>query len=112
MSRSILLVDDEPAILKTLTAVFSQRGWTTFNAPEGAAAIRIYDEEQPNVVLLDVNMPGLRGTEVLRLILARDPDAAVVMLTGAGDIATSVEAMQIGAENFLAKPPDLAQLLA
>jgi two-component system response regulator HydG len=110
VTRSILVIDDDPGILRVLTAQFRTRGWRVFQSADGMSGLATYEQEQPNVVLLDYDMPQVSGLEVLRLILGRDPDAAVIMLTGAGDIQLSVEAMRMGAENFLTKPVEMIQL--
>jgi DNA-binding NtrC family response regulator len=110
MTQSVLLIDDDVSVVRTLRSFFTARGWKVSHASEGLSGVALYEEDQPNVVVLDVNMPGVSGIEVLRLLLSRDPDAAVIMLTGHGDIEMSVDAMRIGAENFLTKPADLEQL--
>jgi DNA-binding NtrC family response regulator len=110
MSRKVLLIDDDQSVLKTLGAFFTSSGWQVSGASDGISGIAAYERDQPSVVVLDAKMPGVQGIEVLRVLLARDPDAVVIMLTGHGDIEMSVEAMRIGAENFLTKPASLEQL--
>jgi DNA-binding NtrC family response regulator len=110
MTRSLLMIDDDAAVTSIVTRMFASKGWVTFSASEGLAGVALYEQERPNVVICDVGMPGVSGIEVLRLLLSRDPDATVIMLTGGGSIEMSVEAMRIGAETFLTKPPDSAQL--
>src|ERR1041385_1897028 len=110
MARSILLVDDDATVQKTLAAFFASRGWTVHRASDGIAGLAVFEREQPDVVVLDVHMPGPSGIEVLRALLTRDPDATAIMLTGHGDIEMSVEAMRIGAETFLTKPTELEPL--
>ncbi len=72
----------------------------------------LYARKRPDFVVLDVAMPGLSGLQVLEILKSRDPDATIVMLTGGGDIATAVEAMRAGAENFLTKPWQTEHLVA
>ena len=110
--RSILIVDDDPALLKGLVAVFERRGWAARGSADPWAAIDIYDRERPEVVLLDVDLPHLSGMRVLELLRERDPDVVVVMLTGRAEVATAVDAMRLGAENFILKPADTAHLEA
>lgn len=110
MPKSILFIDDDAAVVKTLSAFFVSCGWRATGAHDGISGVSAFEQEPPDVVVLDVVMPGVSGLEVLRLLLSRDPDVAVIMLTGHGDIAMGVEAMRIGAENFLSKPVDLEQL--
>jgi DNA-binding NtrC family response regulator len=103
-SRTVLLVDNEPNVLAVVGDLFEQRGWKVISATDGRAGIELYEREQPDLVVLDVAMPGMHGLRVLEILRDRDPDATIVMLSGAGDIATAVEAMQLGAENYLVKP--------
>jgi DNA-binding NtrC family response regulator len=110
MSRSILLVDDDPEVLNLLSKFFEKEGWTVLRAMEGKSCAEQYERERPDIVILDVNLPGLSGLKLLEVLRARDADATIIMLTGHGDIATAVEAMQLGAENFLTKPVELAHM--
>ena len=112
MSRSILLVDDDPEVLGVLSKFFERAGWQVGRAADAKTCADLYERDRPDVVVLDLNLPGLSGLKVLEVLRARDPDATVVMLTGHGDIATAVEAMQLGAENFLTKPVELAHMMA
>ena len=112
MSRSVLLVDDDPQIVGLLNKFFEREGWQVFRAVDATQCADIYEREHPDVVILDLDLPGLSGLRVLEVLLARDPDATVIMLTGHGDIATAVEAMRLGAENFLTKPVELAHMAA
>lgn len=110
MSRSILLVDDDPAVLDVLTRFFTREAWDVSRAVTGAGAIEQFDRERTDLVLLDLDLPDTSGLPVLERLRHRDPDVTVVMLTGHGDIQTAVEAMRLGAENFLTKPVELAHL--
>jgi DNA-binding NtrC family response regulator len=110
MSRSVLLVDDDPAIVRLLARFFEGQGWETHHALSAEEGIRLWDERHPDLVLQDVNLPGLGGLDALEVLVSRG--ATVVMLTGQGDVDTAVEAMQVGAEGFLTKPVDFAHLLA
>ena len=112
MSRSILVVDDDTAVLDLLTRFFEKRGWAVSRAVTGAGALEQYDRDRTGLVLLDLDLPDTSGLPVLQRLQERDPDLAVVMLTGHGDIETAVEAMRIGAENFLTKPVELEHLAA
>jgi DNA-binding NtrC family response regulator len=112
VSRSLLLIDDDAEILGVLGRFFERKGWDVLRAAEPRGAAAIYERERPDLVLLDVNLPGMTGLQLLDLLRARDPDATVLMLTGMTDIATAVEAMRLGAENFLTKPVELAHLEA
>lgn len=112
MHRSILIVDDDPAVQRTLALLFQRHEWRVLRAADGASGIDLYEREFPDLVLLDVHMPGLKGTQVLHVLRDRDPDATVLMLTGHADVPMAVEAMQAGAEAFLEKPISVDHLLA
>jgi two-component system, NtrC family, response regulator AtoC len=109
---SILLVDDDPAILDLLTRFLDRRGWHVYRSATGTGAIRTYEEESPDLVLLDLELPDLNGIPVLGRLRELDEDVTVIMLTGHADVETAVEAMRLGAENFLTKPFELDHLAA
>lgn len=112
MTKTILLVDDNEAVLLPIRRYFVQQGWTVWEVHEGREAYEVFGRESPDVVLLDLRLPGMGGLELLELFKRDDPDVAVVMLTGNADLETAVEAMRLGAENFLAKPIRLPHLSA
>ena len=104
MSRIILAVDDDRSILRFIGALFSSGGWTVLQAENGPTGYEIFRRESPDIVLLDLHLPGIGGMDLLEILKRDDPEVAVVMLTGNADLETAVEAMRQGAENFLAKP--------
>jgi DNA-binding NtrC family response regulator len=108
--RHLLLVDDDPGILNSLSTFFERQGYSVARAETGAAGIQAYRQREPDLVILDLVLPDMTGIAVLEEL--RKYNATVVMLTGQGDIPTAVKAMQLGAENFLAKPPDIPHLTA
>jgi DNA-binding NtrC family response regulator len=110
MSLSILLVDDDPAILKSVGRFLEQSGYEIGHASNGHEGLARYDDLGFDIVILDLKLPDLYGIEVLKQLCARD--AAVILLTGHGNIETAVQAMQIGAEDFLTKPVDMTHLTA
>ncbi len=110
MSRSILLIDDDPDVIRSLGRFFERSGWEVFRAMTGEEGLRTYEACRPDLVLLDLLLPGISGIDVLEVLVPRG--ATVVMLTGHGDIESAVEAMKVGAENFLPKPVELAHLAA
>ena len=112
MTRSLLLVDDDPQIVNVLSKHFERDGWTVLRAGDASSCAENYERERPDVVVLDLQLPGMNGLQLLEVLLARDPDATVIMLTGHGDIETAVQAMRLGAENFLTKPVELAHMSA
>jgi DNA-binding NtrC family response regulator len=110
MAGSLLLVDDDPAVLKGLGDAFETLGYEVWREATGEGAVAAYATHRPDVVLLDLWLPDGDGLGVLEQL--RRLDAAVIMLTGHGDVPTAVRAMELGAENFLTKPVDLPHLAA
>jgi DNA-binding NtrC family response regulator len=110
MNRSILLVDDDVEVLNMLGKFFERESWQVMRAADAQSCADIYEREHPDVVVLDLDLPGLSGLKLLEVLRTRDPDATIIMLTGHGDIATAVNAMQLGAENFLTKPVELSHM--
>lgn len=110
MPDSVLLVDDDVGVLRALGQVFERGGYEVARELDAEAGLAAYDRLRPEVVVLDLHMPGMNGLEALAHF--RERNAAVILLTGHGDVATAVQAMQLGAENFLTKPVDLDHLLA
>ncbi len=112
ISRSILIVDDEAPLRERLIRALSDRGLDARGAADGEAALALAREESPELAVVDLRMPGRGGLEVVRELLAIDPATKIVVLTGYGSIATAIEAMRIGAVNYLQKPADTDQILA
>jgi DNA-binding NtrC family response regulator len=112
LNRTILLVDDDAEVLGLLGRFFERTGWQVQRAAEAAGAISLYERDRPDLVLLDIGLPGLSGLQCLEVLRTRDADATVIVLTGQADVATAVEAMRLGAENFLTKPVELPHLEA
>src|SRR6185503_14465205 len=108
MADSILLIDDDIAVLRAIGAFFEQRGWDVFRELSGEAGIATFERALPDVVVVDLNLPGMDGLDVLERLRGRE--TAIIVFTGDGDVRTAVSAMQAGAENFLTKPVDLGHL--
>ncbi len=107
----ILIVDDEESIGDALKQVFEYEGHRVRVARNGPDALAMMEDPPPDVVFLDVKMPGMDGLEVLDRIRAEDPQALVVMISGHGTIDTAVDATRKGAYDFLEKPLDTDRLL-
>lgn len=110
MPDSVLLIDDDVGVLRAVGTVFERAGYEVARELDAESGLAAYDRLRPEVVVLDLHLPGMDGLEALRRF--RERNAAVILLTGHGDVATAVQAMQLGAENFLAKPMDVEHLLA
>lgn len=108
MPGSILLIDDDVSLLRSLGAYFEQRGWDVHREMSGETGLTTHDRTLPDVVLVDLHLPGIDGLEVLERL--RGKGAAVIVVTGDGQVPLAVQAMRNGAENFLVKPIDLDHL--
>ena len=107
----LLIVDDEASIRDVLRQLFEYEGHAVAVASDGMDALSMLEGSAPDVVFLDVKMPGLDGMEVLERIRERRPHQIVVMISGHGTIDTAVEATRMGAYDFLEKPLDSDRLL-
>ena len=110
--RSVLVVEDDLAVGKVLFALLKQAGYRVRHVTSGASALVAIGEASYDVVLSDLRMPGMDGMELLVALKEHDPALPVIMLTGHGTIALAVEAMRLGARNFLTKMPSREDLLS
>lgn len=111
-SRSLLLVDDSYAFRERLARAFRDRGLDVRAAANYDEAMALAREESPELAVVDLRMPGRSGLELLRDLKELDPSISVVVLSGFGSIATAVDAVRLGATNFLPKPADADDILA
>lgn len=109
--EKILLVDDEEEFTKTLSERMESRGLVARTATSGQEALEKVGAEKFDAIILDMQMPGLDGIETMRRMLENNPDLQIILLTGYGTVEKSVEAMKIGAKDFLEKPANIEQLL-
>ncbi|KPJ78142.1 MAG: histidine kinase [Deltaproteobacteria bacterium SG8_13] len=100
----ILLIDDETDILRVLSLSLKADGHEVLTATEGQQGLAIFEEEKPDIILTDVKMPGMDGIDVLRAIKQHGDESEVIIVTGHGDIDTAIEALQLGASDFINKP--------
>lgn len=107
----VLIVDDERDFLEALVARFRLRGFEAKGASDGQAALESLGKDSPEVVVLDLKMPGLDGLEVLRQIKRNHPKVEVVILTGHGSSEAGMEGVSLGAFAYLVKPVKLAELI-
>ena len=107
----ILLVDDEEEFLKLLSKRLEVRGLNVSHVPSGEEALARIEGQNFDVIVLDLAMPGIDGIETLRQLKEKDPDSEIIMLTGHATVHNGIEAMKLGAEDFLEKPVDLGVLL-
>jgi DNA-binding NtrC family response regulator len=106
-AKTILMVDDEPAVLFGYARYFAKAGYETADAGTLAEARRSVMSRRFDAVLLDLNLPDGNGLEWIRSLREDQPEIAIIVITGQGDVPTAVEAMRLGADNFLVKPVDM-----
>ena len=112
MTRSLLVVDDDDRLRERLVVAFTDRGYQALGAKDHAEAIACAKANAIERAVVDLRMPGAHGLVVVRDLLALHPEVEIVVLTGYGSIATAVEAMQLGACNYLTKPANADQIHA
>jgi DNA-binding NtrC family response regulator len=110
-SYRVLLVDDEHEFVETLAKRMKARGLRVDTAESGEAALAIVRARDFDVIVLDLAMPGIDGLETLERALQINPDVQVILLTGHGTVGKGVEAMKLGAADFLEKPTSFQDLL-
>jgi two-component system response regulator AtoC len=110
VAHRVLVIDDDPGIRDYLEALVSRQGYDVSVAADGEDALRLLDEARPDLITLDVVLPGMDGLETLKQLKQRLPDVPVIMLSGHGQARTIVEAMKLGASDFLRKPFELEEL--
>jgi two-component system nitrogen regulation response regulator NtrX len=111
MNETILIVDDEESICKSLKAILSDEGYQVLVAGSGEEAVKIVEEEMPQLVLLDVWLPGMDGLETLKAFKKINPQALVIIMSGHGTIETAVKATKLGAFDFIEKPLSLDKII-
>ena len=106
----ILIIDDEPEIGRLFSKILSDNGYRIFVALDGEQGILKIREKRPDLVFLDLKLPGKSGIEILRDIRKIDRELQVVILTGYETVKTAVEAMKLGAYDYLSKPVDIGKI--
>ena len=110
MPYSVLVIDDEALTLRTISRGLTVEGFEVFTAESGEEGLKIFNDEKPDLVLLDIVLPGIDGVEVLRQIKTATPASIVVMMSAYHMVDRAVEAMKLGAFDYLIKPFHLADL--
>jgi len=111
MNKTIMIVDDEESICQALGGILTDEGYEVLKAVSGEEALRLIEDEQPNLVLLDIWLPEMDGIAVLKSIKAAYPQIQVVMMSGHGTIETAVKATKLGAFDFIEKPLSLEKVI-
>ncbi len=111
MYPAVLIVDDETTIIESLEGILSDDGFEVMHAFNGYEALKKIEQESPDIVLLDIWMPGMDGIETLKEIKKITPNLPVVMITGHGTIESAVDATKSGAYDFLEKPLSIDKVM-
>src|ERR1700690_1878633 len=111
MPYSALIIDDEELTLRTISRSLRQEGFEVFTALSGEDGLKLFHDEKPELVLLDIVLPGIDGVEVLRQIKQASPTAIVIMMSAYHLVERAVEAMKLGAFDYLVKPFQLGDLM-
>jgi DNA-binding NtrC family response regulator len=110
MSTKVLLVDDEKEFLDLMGERMTSRGMEVNTTTSAADAIKLTEKQTFDAIILDLMMPEMDGIQVLKTLKAKHPELQVILLTGHGSIEKGVEAMRLGAMDFIEKPADLEVL--
>ena len=105
-STRILLIDDEEIVRESLSGWLEKDGYTIGTASDGLEGLKAMDEASWSILLVDLKMPGIDGLEVLRRVKAKNPETAVVIMTAYATVDTAVNAMKLGAFDYIVKPFD------
>jgi two-component system KDP operon response regulator KdpE len=107
----VLVIDDEPPIRKLLRMGLSTQGYEVLEAPNGRTSLEML-AQKPDLVILDLGLPDMQGLELLRMIRARNESVPIVVLSSRGDEAGKVQALDLGADDYVTKPFGMDELLA
>jgi two-component system, response regulator, stage 0 sporulation protein F len=110
VANKVLVVDDQFGIRVLLQEVLQREGFEVFQAPNGQTALEIVQKHQPDLILLDMKIPGMDGLEILRNIRKLELDTKVIMMTAYGELDLIQEAMEMGALAHFTKPFDIDEL--
>ena len=111
MGKKVLVVEDEPTLVETLEYNLTRQGYDVCTAADGLAALEVARRERPDLIVLDIMLPGLDGFEVCR-ILRREMNVPILMLTAWTDEVDKVVGLEVGADDYLTKPFSMRELLA
>ncbi len=110
MKLDVLIIDDEELFREDTAEMLRDRGYDVDTAPDGETGLEQVRESEPDIVLLDLIMPGMDGTEVLSAILDESPDTEVIIITAHGSLDTAVQTFREGAYDYILKPVDFDEL--
>ena len=109
--RDILIVDDDRQVREVLHQIFLGANYKCLLANDGHEGLEVFRASRPPLTVTDLKMPVMGGIELLQQVRQADPDAAVIVLTGAADVKTAIASLQLGAYDFIMKPVNVDELL-
>ncbi len=110
MNKKVLVVDDQAGIRILLNEILQKEGYEAYSAANGEEALKIVSEKVPDLVILDMKIPGMDGIEILTRIKAKNADIKVMIMTAYGELNMINEAMEIGAVSYFLKPFDINEI--
>ena len=111
IEKKILVVDDEPMVREVVGEFLSMKGYEVDTADRGAAALEMAGREKYSLILSDLKMPGMSGIELLKELKARRCEASVIVMTGYAELESAIDALKVGAYDFIRKPFNFDELL-
>lgn len=108
----VLVIDDEPPIRKLLRMGLSAHGYEILEAPSGRVSLELLEQKKPDLVILDLGLPDIQGLDLLRMIRSRNESVPIIVLSSRGDEAGKVQALDLGADDYVTKPFGMDELLA
>ena len=105
--HKILIIDDKHSILESLDMFFTEKGYQVYTADTGATGMALFNRHEPDVVILDIRLPDTHGIALLEQIQALEKPAKVIMITAFQDMETTIQAMKLGAYDYIHKPLDV-----
>jgi DNA-binding response OmpR family regulator len=112
MKEKILVIEDDPSILRGLQLNLGMEGYAVRSAGDGAQALALAASEHPDLLLVDLMLPRVSGLEVIRAVREKDPELPIIILSAKGQEADKVQGLSLGADDYLVKPFGLKELLA
>jgi len=110
--KTLVITDDDAVFRERLARTFRERGYAVHTCADGMALQQLVATVTPEYAILDLRMPGANGVQVLEYLKKQHPDCVVLLLTGYGSIATAIQALKLGAHDYLSKPADADQIEA
>jgi putative two-component system response regulator len=110
-NTKVLVIDDDQAMLDLICKVLKQRGFDLYAASDGDKGMELFKKENPSIILTDINMPEITGIEILKIIKKVSPITQVIVFSGVGTTADVIEALRLGATDYLVKPFNIGLLI-